>query len=454
MTQSPRSGISVGDLLRRASQEEDVNLEQWVRALEEGMAMAIARHYQTEKPVQVHLDPDAATFQAWIVKQVVSDVQNPALELTVQEARDHDASAEIGSEVYFHVSTEGLDHLAIQYAARVSAQEAKVERIYNKYIHRVGDVLSGTVRYVARGDILVDLDDAEAIVPVSEQPTQERVTPGQPIVGILTDVHHQPDGPQLVLSLTDHRLKTTLFEQAFEKSYPVDLTRIPGVGPKTAESLQAFGFGTVKSLREATTNDLLAVRGVGPKIANEIVRWVRGKKEFDEFYLLTEPMTFFGEAVEDGAPDFAPAPVSQLPTSFRCIAEPTDSEQFFHRALQGLGSQSWVLENARTQPFRLNAYFPPGLSEEDLVELLMQSADYDVDLSTAMGGGLGAETELVFLAVYPSGTVRGFSARISDDRPDHLIILDPSAILDPEASLDLPYRPPWQVELVGIEAPS
>ena len=109
---------------------------------------------------------------AFIVKQVVEEVEDPLAEWTLEEAQAHDPDAEIGVEIHIPVSTEGLGRIAAQSAKQVLYQrirEAEREKVYNEFIDRVGEVVNGTVKRFERGDIVVDLGRTEAAVPRSSR---------------------------------------------------------------------------------------------------------------------------------------------------------------------------------------------------------------------------------------------------------------------------------------------
>src|SRR6202035_419863 len=234
--------LNVNELLRQVAREKDIDLERWILAIEDAMASAAKKHHKIKEPVRATLDRESGKFNAFIVKKVVAEVEDPLAEWTVEEAQDHKADAQVGDEVHLPISSEGLGRIAAQSAKQVLYQrvrEAERENIYNEYIDRVGEVLNGTVKRFERGDIIVDLGRTEAVVPRGEQARHERYSQGERIRAVIVEVHKQPKGPQIVLSRTDPRLLVKLFETEVPEIYDGTVVikaavRAPGERAKVA----------------------------------------------------------------------------------------------------------------------------------------------------------------------------------------------------------------------------
>ena len=242
MARVQTSEVQLGELLRLVAREKEIDEGKWVAALEDAMASAAKKQHRIKEPVKSIFNLETGHFDAFIVKQVVEEVEDPLAEWTLEEARDHKADAEIGEEIHIPISTEGLGRIAAQSAKQVLYQrirEAEREKVYDEYIDRVGEVVNGTVRRFERGDIIVDLGRTEAIVPRSEQARHERYSQGDRIRAVIVEVHKQPKGPQVVLSRTDPRLLMKLFEMEVPEIYDgtvviKNAVRAPGERAKVA----------------------------------------------------------------------------------------------------------------------------------------------------------------------------------------------------------------------------
>jgi N utilization substance protein A len=267
--------IDLVQLLQQVSREKNIDLERWIAALEDAIASAAKKQHRIKEPVRAKLDPDTNRIEAFIVKKVVEEVEDPLAEWTVDEAREHHAGANVGDEVHLPISTEGLGRIAAQSAKQVLYQrirEAEREKIYNEYIGRVGEIVNGTVKRFERGDIIVDLGKTEAIVPRNEQSRHERYSQGERIRAVIADVHTQPKGPQIVLSRTDPRLLVKLFEMEVPEIYDGTVVikgavRAPGERAKVAVAS-----------RERDVDPVGACVGMKGSRVQSIIRELRGEK--------------------------------------------------------------------------------------------------------------------------------------------------------------------------------
>jgi N utilization substance protein A len=242
MPQTKTPEININEALAQAAREKDIDVERWVTALEDAMASAAKKQHRIKAPVRAKMNRDTGAFEAFIVKLVVEEVEDPQAEWTLDEARVEKADAEIGDEIHIPISTEGLGRIAAQSAKQVLYQrvrEAEREKIYNEFIDRVGEVVNGTVKRFERGDIIVDLGRTEAAVPRAEQSRHERYSQGERIRAVIVEIHTQPKGPQVILSRTDPRLLVKLFEMEVPEIYDGTVqikaaVRAPGERAKVA----------------------------------------------------------------------------------------------------------------------------------------------------------------------------------------------------------------------------
>jgi N utilization substance protein A len=275
MPQAQTADINFNEILRQVAREKDIDMERWIAALEDAMASAAKKQHRIKEPVRAHLDRETGKFDAFIVKKVVEEVEDPLAEWTVEEAIDHKPDAKVGDEIHFPISTDGLGRIAAQSAKQVLYQrvrEAERENVYNEFIDRVGEVLNGTVKRFERGDIIVDLGRTEAVVPRQEQARHERYSQGERIRAVIVDVHKQPKGPQIVLSRTDPRLLVKLFETEVPEIYDgtvviKNAVRAPGERAKVA----------VYS-RERDVDPVGACVGMKGSRVQSIIRELRGEK--------------------------------------------------------------------------------------------------------------------------------------------------------------------------------
>ncbi len=275
MPQVKTPEVDLTQVLQQVAREKNIEMDRWISALEDAMASAAKKQHRIKEPVRSKFDPESGKFEAFIVKSVVEEVEDPLAEWTVEEAREERAEAEVGDEILLPISTDGLGRIAAQSAKQVLYQrirEAEREKIHGEYIGRVGEILNGTVKRFERGDIIVDLGRTEAIVPRNEQSRHERYSQGERIRAVIVDVHTLPKGPQIVLSRTDPRLLVKLFEMEVPEIYDgtvviKNAVRAPGERAKVA----------VVS-RERDVDPVGACVGMKGSRVQSIIRELRGEK--------------------------------------------------------------------------------------------------------------------------------------------------------------------------------
>ncbi len=272
-TQAPE--VNITEVLKQVAHEKDIDLDRWILALEDAVASAAKKQHRIKEPVRAKMDRETGKFEAFTVRTVVEEVEDPTAEWTVEEAQEHKPGAVVGDEILGAISTDGLGRIAAQSAKQVLYQrvrEAEREKVYNEFIDRVGEVVNGTVRRFERGDIVVDLGQTEAVVTRPEQSRHERYSQGERIRAVIVEVHKQPKGPQVILSRTDPRLLVKLFETEVPEIYDGTVViktavRAPGERAKVA----------VLS-RERDVDPVGACVGMKGSRVQSIIRELRGEK--------------------------------------------------------------------------------------------------------------------------------------------------------------------------------
>jgi len=259
-----------------------------VDTIKTSLAMAARKKHGADADIRVHIDEAKGVVEIFRVYKVVEEVENEATELTLEEAKKLDPDAEIGKEVQMEIPIEEFGRNAIQTVKQILTQrvrEAERERIYEEYKDKVGTIVTGTVRQVDRGNILVNLGRAEAYLPQREQIKKERYNQGDTIRAIIIEVDKETNGPQITLSRTSDQFLYKLFEQEVPEIFDGDveiksIAREPGGRSKIAvhsrsDKIDAVGscVGMKGSRVQAVVNELH-----GEKI--DIVNWSENPSEF------------------------------------------------------------------------------------------------------------------------------------------------------------------------------
>ncbi|MGZ6970215.1 MAG: transcription termination factor NusA, partial [Thermoanaerobaculia bacterium] len=226
--------------------------------------------------IEVLPEEAAALLQTELAGQTWQIVRNPrGEESTGEESLIEPASMALGDEIRLYRSTEGLGRIAAQSAKQVLYQkvrEAERDNIYNEYFPKVGELITGTVKRFERGDMIVDLGRTEAAIPREHQSRAERYTQGERVRGILSDVHKNPKGSQIILSRTAPELLMRLMEMEVPEIYDGTVVirgcvRQPGDRAKVAVSS-----------RERDVDPVGACVGMRGSRVQAIMRELRGER--------------------------------------------------------------------------------------------------------------------------------------------------------------------------------
>jgi N utilization substance protein A len=207
--------------------EKGIDTDVIIHAVEEAYAAASRKYYHSKEDFGARFDPDDGTFNLFSRHTVVEEEElvDPMTEMTVEDARKIDPDADIGTVIETpkgELIDAPLTRIAAQAAKQVIYQkvkEAEREIVWREYGDRVGDLLTGQVKRFDRGDMIVDLGRAEAIITRREQSRAEHYNPGDRIRAVLVHVERQGKGPQLMLSRAHELLVRKLFEMEVPEIY-------------------------------------------------------------------------------------------------------------------------------------------------------------------------------------------------------------------------------------------
>jgi N utilization substance protein A len=205
------------------AKEKGIEPETIITAIEEAVLTASRKYYKTEEDLRTRFNTETGQVDLFAAKHIVTDVENPDMEISLKEARDlYGDEAEVDMEIEFPKRTDVLGRIAAQTAKQVIFQkvrEAERENVFAEYNERVGEVINSTVKRFEAGDLIVEIGRAEAILPRKEQSRAESYTPGERIRAVIKGVSRSAKGPQILLSRTDPALLIKLFEQEVPEIY-------------------------------------------------------------------------------------------------------------------------------------------------------------------------------------------------------------------------------------------
>ncbi len=203
--------------LSELEKERGISAEILLEAIETAIVSAYKKNYgaTSSSGVRVELDPKSGKMGVYSRRVVVPEVQDETLEISLEDALALDRSYEVGHIVEQEVTPADFGRIAAQTAKQVVIQkirEAERSIVYDVYSNREGDVVMGTVQRPDRRQLIVDLGDVEAVVPLSEQIPNEHYSQHMKLRFYINEVRQSSRGPQIFLSRTHPGLLRALFE--------------------------------------------------------------------------------------------------------------------------------------------------------------------------------------------------------------------------------------------------
>ncbi|MGK5088051.1 transcription termination factor NusA [Bdellovibrionota bacterium FG-2] len=189
-----------------------------IAALEQAVLTAAQKKYGPNAILEAHYNSDTGDIDLFLFKKVVDsepEMLEESEEIPLEEAHKLDPDAVIGDEL--GIKVDGLDfgRIDAQTAKQVIFQkvrDAEREIIFNEFIHRKGEIVTGIARRVERGNLVIDLGKTDALLPRSEIIPGEQFRPGDRVQAYLLDVVLSTRGPQLYLTRTSPKYLMKLFE--------------------------------------------------------------------------------------------------------------------------------------------------------------------------------------------------------------------------------------------------
>ena len=208
------NNLNIVEALSQIAREKNVDRRLVIETLTEALVSAARKRFANADNFEVQLNADTGQMAVLARKTVVEDVNEPELEIDLEDARRIDKQAQLGSVVFEELNLADFGRNAIQAAKQILIQrvrEAERDRIYDEFSGRLTQIESGIVQQISHGDIIMNLGRAEAAIPLKEQIRRERYRQGDSVRGYIYEVLKSSRGPQVLLSRTHPEFLRKLF---------------------------------------------------------------------------------------------------------------------------------------------------------------------------------------------------------------------------------------------------
>ncbi|MFO7975345.1 MAG: transcription termination factor NusA [Candidatus Hydrogenedentota bacterium] len=268
-------------IFQQLEAEKSIDRDKLLEAIRTALESAARKSFHPKAEIVVEADPATLAFKVFEIREVVENVTDDTREISLEEAQTMNAEATIGDRLKVPAEPKDFGRIAAQTAKQVIIQklkDAERENVYDEFKQREGEMVTGVVKRVSHGNIIVSIGRADAVLPVREQSPRENFKPGDRIRAFLIEVEKSPRGPQVVLSRACPELVGALFELEVPEIYDgtVDIKGIAREAGNRTKIAVHSNDGNVDPVGACVGMKGSRVRAVVEELCGEkidIVRW-------------------------------------------------------------------------------------------------------------------------------------------------------------------------------------
>ena len=282
--------LQIADAVAR---EKGIPKDTVLEAMENAIQVAGRRKYGHDHDIRAEIDRKNGEVRLFRVKTVVEVVEDEVKHITLADAKKKDNELEIGAEIKDALPPIDFGRIAAQTAKQVIVQkvrDAERDKQYDEFKDRVGEIVSGTVKRVEYGNVIIDFGRTEAMIRRDELIPRETFRPGDRIRAYIYDVRREKSGPQIFISRTRPEFLAKLFAQEVPEIYDgiievKAIARDPGSRAKIAVISN-----------DSSVNPILSCVGVRGARVQAVVNELQGEK-IDITEYSNDPATFVVNAL-------------------------------------------------------------------------------------------------------------------------------------------------------------
>ena len=267
--------------IRQNTAQTDLPEEVFVEAIEEALRAAARRIYGPDANVSVEIDLEENHIRCYVPKKVVNIMRNFSTEIPIEEAVKLQDDIELGQMLNVEINPSEFGRIPAQLARQILFQkikQAERERVYQEFVGREGEVVTGYVQRFERGGIVLDLEQTEAFLPPREIPRSQNYERGKRLQCLILSVKNETRGAPVIVSRTHRDLVAVLFEQEVPEIYEgqvriMAIARDPGNRAKVAVQATEEGIdpmGTCVGVKGTRIQNIISELD-GEKI--DVVEW-------------------------------------------------------------------------------------------------------------------------------------------------------------------------------------
>ena len=206
--------VKVWNTIQQLSKERGVGAAVIISAIEESLRVASMKYFSHNEKINIDFFPEKGELRVYSVKLIKESVENPAAEISLQEAKKIDATASVGSYVEVELPSETLGRIAAQAAKQVIFQkvrDAEQERIFKLFTPRLGEIGTGVLRrFESNRNMILEISKTEALLQERDKLPHDEFQRGDRVKALITQVLRDSKGPQVIVSRADPRFLAKL----------------------------------------------------------------------------------------------------------------------------------------------------------------------------------------------------------------------------------------------------
>ena len=189
--------------LKDLQREKGISSDSIIDALEKALAKSYEKNYNDHQNVKINIDPETGKLDIFAEKLIVDSVEEPIIEISLNDARKINANYQIGETVLQSVTPHDFGRIAAQTARNIVLQKIKdAERaiIFSEFEDREHEIITGIIQRMDRNYIYIELGKTEGMIPPSEQVSTESYRVGDRLKLYISEVKNTAKGAQVILS--------------------------------------------------------------------------------------------------------------------------------------------------------------------------------------------------------------------------------------------------------------
>ena len=263
------------DALTLLEEEKGISKEVLLDSIRQSLEQACKANFGKSDNIDVDIDPETGDFKVEAQKEVVEDVMDPALQITLEEARRIDPNIEMGGIVTVDINSREFGRIATQNAKNVILQRIREEErnaVYNQYNSKVHQIVTGVIQRKQGSSYVINLGKTDALLSENEQVKGESFRTSERVKVYVVEVRNSPKGAKILVSRTHPELVRKLFESEVAE-VAQGIVEIKGISREAGSRSKISVYSS-----DPDVDPVGACVGMNGSRVNAVVTELRGEK--------------------------------------------------------------------------------------------------------------------------------------------------------------------------------